>query len=153
MLERHSSNYFNFYYRNTIIDLYGMAVMEKKNIPTKLANIYYQSKKYNKIKKELKSMLKKHPEDAGSHFKLGVVYGNEGLMEESLHEFEKTIEYDPTYSKAYYNLGALYSSKNDGDSIETAIQHFNKYLELEPDTKYRKLIEQWKKHCFARKRS
>jgi tetratricopeptide (TPR) repeat protein len=109
------------------------------------ADFYYKSKHYDKAKKELLIILKESPDDVESNFRLAVIYGKEGLIDESRSTFEKVVLIDPEYSKAYFNLGVLYSNGESADHIQKSIEYFDTFLELEPDAKQRHEIENWKK--------
>jgi tetratricopeptide (TPR) repeat protein len=109
-----------------------------------LADNYYRAKNYRKAKKELLIVLKNNPGDVESNFRLGVVYGNEGLIKKSQAAFTKVISLDPTYSKAYFNLGVLYSKEKSEDSIKNSIKYFDAFLKLEPDAIQKQEINKWK---------
>lgn len=113
-----------------------------------LADYYYKEKKYDKAKHELLMILRENPDDVESNFRLGVIYGNEGLINESRTAFEKVLSINSEYSKAYYNLGVLYSKGDSAEHIQKCMKNFNKYLELEPDAVQRKEIEKWKACYF-----
>lgn len=108
------------------------------------ADHYYKSKQYDKAKRELLSILKESPDDLEANFRLAVIYGTEGLINESRSAFLKVLSIDPQYSKAYYNLGVLYSNEESADYIEKSIEYFEAFLELEPEAKQRQEIEKWK---------
>ena len=119
-------------------------LLKDENNSRALADQYYNQKEYDKAKHELQSILIENPDDVGSLFRLGVIYGNEGSTNASYKAFKKVISINPNYSKAYYNLGVLYAKSKSTKSIQLSINYFNKFLELEPDTQYRQEIEQWK---------
>jgi superkiller protein 3 len=75
---------------------------------------------------------------------LGVVYGHQGLIKESRAAFEKVISIDPKYSKAYFNLGVLYSNGKSENSLMKSIHYFDTYLSLEPEANEKDMIERWK---------
>jgi len=51
-------------------------------------------------------------------------------MDESIAAFKKTLEINPKYSDAYYNLGVAYAKK---DQLDEAIKLLQKALEYNPD--------------------
>jgi tetratricopeptide (TPR) repeat protein len=108
------------------------------------AEYYYKAKQYEKAKKELLIVLKENPDDVKSNFRLAVIYGKKGLINESRSAFEKVLSIDPEYSKAYFNLGVLYSNGESAEHIKKSIKYFETFLVLEPDAKQRQEIEKWK---------
>jgi len=66
---------------------------------------------------------------AQSHFRLGIILSERGLVDEAIQECRRAIEIDPSYSKSYLNLGALLAEKGeDGPAIEA----FRQALRLDP---------------------
>jgi tetratricopeptide (TPR) repeat protein len=120
------------------------ATIKDENSRRKLADDYYHQKEYDKAKNELQSILIQNPNDIQALFLLGVIYGKQGSTNASCHAFKKTISIDPYYSKAYYNLGVLYAKSKTPENIQNSIKYFDKFLELEPETRLRQEIEQWK---------
>ena len=92
---------------------------------------------------EFKAVLKNDPTDYYAHYKLGVIYARQGLTKKGLFKFMEAICFNRNFSKAYYNLGTIYSSKGPHLNIDKAIFFFEKYLELEPDSKQKNKIEGW----------
>ena len=120
------------------------AIKKDEDSHTKLADEYYHQKEYNKAKDELQSILMKNPKDIEALFLLGVISGKQGATNASRNAFKKIISLDPQYSKAYYNLGVLYAKSKSSEDIQKSIKYFDRFLELEPDTKLRQELEQWK---------
>lgn len=110
----------------------------------KKADAHYQKKEYEKAKKELLLVLKKSPYDVDAHYRLGVIYAKEESKEESRSAFEKVLSLDPEYSKAYYNLAVLHAKGDSQDDVKKSIRYFDQYIELEPDSEHRQMIENWK---------
>lgn len=121
----------------------GGAINEKDG-RIKLAREYYRQQKLEKAKHELESILLKNPKDIESLFLLGLIYGKQGSMKVSRSAFEKIISIDPQYSKAYYNIAVIYAKSKSPKDIRTSIRYFDKFLELEPGSKLRRDIENWK---------
>lgn len=61
-----------------------------------------------------KDAVYKSPGKARVHYNLGVAAADEGIWDEAKEEFEKTIELEPRYVKAYQNLAYIY--KREGDA-------------------------------------
>ena len=107
------------------------------------ANKNYEIGFYKKAEGELRWIIKQYPNDADSHFKLGVIYGKQGLTKKSCHEFLKTISINPDYAKANYNLGVLFMNDDSVCRYETVAYFFEKYLTLDPSSEHRESIERW----------
>lgn len=116
-----------------------------------MADDYYHQKEYDKARHALQSILIKKPNDLESLFLLGLIDGKQGETSASCHTFKKIISIDPFYSKAYYNLGVLYAKSESPGDIQDSIHYFDKFLELEPDSKFRYEIEQWRSHHLNHK--
>lgn len=104
---------------------------------------YYKTKQYDKAKKGLLNILNEKPDDLESNFRLAVILGKEGLIDKSRSRFEKVLAINPEYSKAYYNLGVLYSNEKSEEYVNKSIKYFNVFLELEPKAERRQDIEKW----------
>lgn len=107
------------------------------------AEYYYKIKRYDKAKEELLIILKENPDDVETNYRLAVIYGKEGLIDQSRSAFKKVLSIDPEYSKAYYNLGVLYSNEETDNYIKKSIKYFEAFLEMEPEAKQRQEIEKW----------
>jgi tetratricopeptide (TPR) repeat protein len=123
------------------------SLMNAEDIHKKRADEYYRKGEYEKAKQELLWVLKAAPDDVKANFRLGVIYGNEGSVEKSREAFKKVLSLDPGYSKAYYNLAVLYTKGDSQNDVKQSIQYFSKYLEIEPNSKHRRMIEKWKWHA------
>ena len=76
----------------------------------------------NLVKEELNTIM----EDAISNFK-------SGNLDEAMVLFKKIISFDKNNYQSIYNLGIIYSSKND---YEEAINNFLKAFQLNKSEKY-----------------
>jgi serine/threonine-protein kinase len=59
----------------------------------------------------------------------GITYGEKGLYDQAISDFNKAIEINPKYDKAYNNRGIVYSHRGQYDQ---AISDFNKAIEINP---------------------
>ncbi|HRZ86817.1 MAG TPA: tetratricopeptide repeat protein [bacterium] len=64
-----------------------------------------------------------------SAFNKGVKLAKAGKYQEAIQETKRSIELDPNFADAHYNLGEFYART---DQKELAIAHYRKYLELSP---------------------
>ena len=124
--------------------------MTAGNLHEKMADEYYRKKEFNKAKQELLWVLKAAPDDVKANFRLGVIYANEGFVGKSRRAFEKVLSLDSDHSKACYNLAVLYTKGGSQDDVKKSIRYFDKYLELEPDSEHRFMIEKWKLRWSAK---
>jgi len=63
------------------------------------------------------------------HCNLGLVYLNQGRIDEAVWHFNQSIKAKPSYSLAYLNLGAAYVTSNQFDK---AVDAFNWSLKFDP---------------------
>ena len=77
---------------------------------------------------------------ANAYLALGIVYINKQMVNEAAELLEKAVELDPINKKAHFILARLYERLENEDR---AIQVWEKYILLGPDTKYMKIA---KKH-------
>ncbi|HID19571.1 MAG TPA: tetratricopeptide repeat protein, partial [Methanophagales archaeon] len=63
----------------------------------------------------------------------GIVFAMSGEYEKAIECFNKAIELDPNYARAYYNRGNAYYYLKQ---YERAIEDYNKTLELDPNYAY-----------------
>jgi tetratricopeptide (TPR) repeat protein len=73
--------------------------------------------------------VKKSPNKARTHFNLGQAYYDEGLMPESLKEYEAAITIKPDDAEAHNNLGVVYSKQGRNDD---AFREFQTAVDLKP---------------------
>ncbi len=63
------------------------------------------------------------------HIFKGTVYGNKGMQDEEVAEYNKAIELNPGYSRVYNNRGIVYHEKG---LYDLSIADFNKAIKLNP---------------------
>jgi len=66
---------------------------------------------------------------AQSHFRLGIILGERGLVDEAIAEYRRSIEIDPAYPQSHLNLGALLAGRGE---TEEAIRSFRLALSVDP---------------------
>jgi len=59
----------------------------------------------------------------------GNIYSRAGKLEEGLTFYEKAVDRDPDYAKAYYNIGVTYEQLG---RLENARENYRKAVELDP---------------------
>lgn len=70
---------------------------------------------YKRAEEEYRLGLKVNPYVAGLYNNLGVIYQNQGNIEEAISYYKKAIELDPHLINAILNLGAIYQERGDLD--------------------------------------
>lgn len=74
-------------------------------------NYYLERGKNKEAEENLKLAIEKEPMNKNLYFALGTIKDNAGNFEEAELAYQKSIEIDPEYFDAIYNLGALYFNK------------------------------------------
>ncbi len=74
--------------------------------------------------------VEESPHHSRSHFLLANVYKKYRQFDDSIREYDKSIELNPTYEMAINNRGDLYLALNDFDS---ALSDFNLVLSINPN--------------------
>ena len=108
-----------------------------------VAKAQYEKGNYQEAARSYQAVLSQNPDHVDALFKLGVIKYKQGFMTQSRSQFLRVIALAPTYSKAYYNLGAIYSTPGPSYNPEKAAFFFNKYLAIEPGSAHREKIERW----------
>jgi len=83
-------------------------------------------------KYKLVDLVKQEPENSKAHFDLAVIYYQQGITKQALHEFEKVQELTPDVAGTYLYLGELYSKVQKHEESATA---FAQYIALDKNIK------------------
>jgi tetratricopeptide (TPR) repeat protein len=75
------------------------------------------------------------PDNADLHFNLGVISSDKGDVDKAMSHYNKAIEIDSAYTKAYLNAAALILQKEESiieemNSLGTSNADYNRYDEL-----------------------
>ncbi|MCX5715995.1 MAG: tetratricopeptide repeat protein [Candidatus Omnitrophica bacterium] len=71
--------------------------------------------------------------DAYTHAALGFVYQEKGDYQKAIEEYKRSIEYEPSYFAAYYNLGRVYILT---EQYELAIKELKGAVKAQPNIAY-----------------
>ena len=71
------------------------------------ANLYLQTKDFDKYKQIITEVLAKNPNDAGLVYNLGVISANANDNVEAEKYYKRAVEIKPDYTNAYINLAVL----------------------------------------------
>ncbi|MEM6523775.1 MAG: tetratricopeptide repeat protein [Bacteroidota bacterium] len=108
--------------------------------------------KSDEAKVGLEEAIEKEPKNAALYFQLGILEEELGNMEEAKKAYGKSIEVDPNYYNAAYNLAVLYyneavnliTEKNNlgisSDDLEKA-----KEMQVDIDDRLKKALPYWEK--------
>lgn len=89
-----------------------------------------QNGNYVEATKELKKAIALKPDYPDLHNFLGIAYGNQGMVDDSIEEFEVALKINPYYLKARLNLAlALYDCGRHAE----ARNHVERVLSVQPD--------------------
>lgn len=80
-------------------------------------------------------------ETAEMHYNMGVFFLEKRNLPMAEKELNRAVDLDPLNAKAHYNLGYLYSEEFDKHDL--AIMHFNKFLELRPNSKESEVVRSY----------
>lgn len=78
-------------------------------------------------------------EDRDPNIRRARLLKNAGNYEEAVAAYEKALRRKPQLARAHWELATLYDQQFEDDV--SAIYHYRKYLELEPDAERRDLVE------------
>ena len=79
----------------------------------RLADIYFESGKFEEAISEYKKAIKLNPKDIDSINDLGLAYIYVGKMDDAVSELIKGTKIDPMYQRVWLSLGFAYISKNN----------------------------------------
>lgn len=82
---------------------------------------------YDRAQLELEQAAALAPESAEIHYFLGRVYYTKNIFPQARQEFEAAIKFEPTYMKAYDNLGLTLEAVGESDA---AVENWRRAIEL-----------------------
>jgi predicted O-linked N-acetylglucosamine transferase (SPINDLY family) len=101
---------------------------------------FLQKRQFIEAETILNEILSAHPEDAGVHHFLGMLYTQTGRMDSGLKLMRRSVELAPNFAEYHVNLAeALYGS----GALEAAIAQCRYAISLNPDTA-------WAYHALGR---
>jgi tetratricopeptide (TPR) repeat protein len=78
----------------------------------------------------LSEAIKRNPNHADLHYRLGLLYRNRGQIEDAINAFRGAVAINPTYMKALIKLGLAHS---DNDQPAEAVKVLQRAVEIQPD--------------------
>jgi tetratricopeptide (TPR) repeat protein len=107
------------------------------------ANLYLDTKDFEKYKALISEVLEKNPNDEGLLFNLGVISGNAGNYVDAEKYYLKAIAIKPDYTNAYLNLAII---KLDAD--KKIVDEINKLGTSEKDNKRYEALKKQREVLF-----
>lgn len=107
------------------------------------ANLYLETKDFEKYKKLISEVLEKNPNDEGLIFNLGVISGNAGNYVDAEKYYLRAIAIKPDYINAYLNLAII---KLDAD--KKIVDEINKLGTSEKDNKRYEALKKQREVLF-----
>lgn len=92
--------------------------------------IYYDQGKKDKFKEIMQEIIAKNPNDADSHYNIGVISAENGQIEEARKAYARVLELDPAYTNAGINLSKTYI-----DEAADVVDEMNKLGNSSADNK------------------
>jgi tetratricopeptide (TPR) repeat protein len=92
---------------------------------------------YEAAQNVFKQSIEMSPDDEILAFNVGEIYFSNQKIDEALHYFELAAQIKPSWSDPYLKLGYVYLNKGDNAK---AIENFEKFLKLEPDSERSALV-------------
>lgn len=107
------------------------------------ADLYLQTKDFDKYKQIITEVITKNPNDAGLIYNLGVISANANDNVEAEKYYKKVIEIKPDYTNAYINLAVL---KLQNEKV--LIEEMNKLGTSDKDTKRYEVLKKKREDLF-----
>jgi lipoprotein NlpI len=101
---------------------------DKPNVFTNLGLTYFQLQQAELAEKAFVQALARNADDAIAHNHLGILKRRKGQFQDALLEYQRAIEIDSGYARAYLNLGILFDLYLQ--DLGKALQQYRKYMEL-----------------------
>ncbi|MES2239353.1 MAG: tetratricopeptide repeat protein [Bacteroidota bacterium] len=107
------------------------------------ANLYLQTKDFDKYKQIITEVIAKNPNDSGLIYNLGVIAANANNNAEAEGYYKRVIELKPDYTNAYINLAVL---KLQNEKV--LIEEMNKLGTSDKDTKRYDVLKKKREDLF-----
>jgi lipoprotein NlpI len=101
---------------------------DKPNVFTNLGLTYFQLQQAELAEKAFVQALARNADDAIAHNHLGILKRRKGQFQDALLEYQRAIDIDSDYARAYLNLGILFDLYLQ--DLGKALQQYRKYMEL-----------------------
>jgi tetratricopeptide (TPR) repeat protein len=135
---------------NKVTELSGKDVVTGKELSAKslaaIGECYLKMEDFEKAQTYFKQSVDAYAENEILAYNVGEIYFSNQKIDEAIQYYELAIKIKPGWGTPYLRLGYAYLNKG---TYAKAIQNFEKYLEIEPESseapKVKSLLEQLKK--------
>ena len=79
---------------------------------------------------KVRDMIAENPSDDSLYFNLGLLFVQQGVPDAALDAFEKSVSLNPGRDGSWYNIGLLYEERVDENSLERALEAYDKAIEM-----------------------
>lgn len=120
--------------QNQIRSLQAILKQDPKNLKAliEIGNLNFDSNQIDEAVKYYSQALEIDPQNTDVRTDLGIMYRRRGEIDKAIGEFKKAAQIDPRHANSRYNLGVVLL--HDKRDIKGAIQAWEDYLKVEPDT-------------------
>ena len=120
--------------QNQIRSLQAILKQDPKNLKAliEIGNLNFDSNQIDEAVKYYSQALQIDPHNADVRTDLGIMYRRKGEIDKAIGEFKKAAQIDPHHANSRYNLGVILL--HDKQDIKGAIQAWEDYLKVEPDS-------------------
>jgi tetratricopeptide (TPR) repeat protein len=90
---------------------------------------FRQTSEYQNLLSLYTATLQKNPACWMAHYNLGIVFSEQGKIDQAIDQYQQAIMLRPAYSEAHYNIGRLLVEQGQ---IDQAISHYEKVVAINP---------------------
>jgi cytochrome c-type biogenesis protein CcmH/NrfG len=108
-----------------------------------LGNDYFDLGEYQKAVESYQKALRIDPQNPDVLTDMAISYRKLGKSEQTVQAFKRALEIDPNHQLALFNLGIVL--RDDLKDDKGALQAWEKFLELAPDSPHSVMVTPWVK--------
>ena len=101
---------------------------DKPRLFTNLGLAHFRLQQAELAEQAFQQAIARNPDDAVAHNHLGILQRRQGRFDDALLEYQRAIEIDSKYARAYLNLGILFDLYLQ--DLDKALQQYRKYQDL-----------------------
>jgi Tfp pilus assembly protein PilF len=107
--------------------VYGFAAIV---LPVLAVLTWRQAGIYTDMETLWRTTLARNPDCWMAHNNLGLLFANQGRIEEAMEHYHKAVQINPNFSEAQYNLGVALVAKG---RLDEAIVNYRKAIQINPN--------------------
>jgi tetratricopeptide (TPR) repeat protein len=104
-----------------------------KNAYLNLGDLSADQGQFETAIEQYRKALENDPQNADLYNSLANALIRMRRIDDAVHYYEMALQLNPRHAGAHCNLGSVLALKGDKASLDAAIQHFRKALEIDPD--------------------